>query len=656
MFHSDRKNRLSLERLEDRHLMAVDLLTGGSASGVVISSGGSSDYIAEVVQQLDVLKIRGANGNDQGSTWESFGEIYSSLNGHVQSFDASSINTIEFYGFGGNDQFTNYSTTRSTMRGGSGNDTLWGYGAIDVLYGGDGNDYLVGGANNDVLFGGAGNDQLWGQDGTDHLDGGDGEDTISGGAGSDFIRGGAGIDNLWGHGGDDRILGGPGQDQIVGGNGDDHIEGGNGNDRIWGYAGRDFVIGGYGNDIIYGGLGNDVLLGSAGNDTLWGESGRDTLLGEAGHDNLAGGDQDDTLLGGTGNDRLWGQAGNDLLVGDDGNDLLMGGIGNDTLRGWTGDDSLWGQAGNDSIYGGSGNDYLRGNEGNDNLYGERGVDRLYGDSGNDGLFGGLGEKDTLYGGTGADRFLSIALRTAKYESYWASNFHRWFGIKNYRLVRYDAPVDQLADFNASEDAVIHFKNSNAQSVPLSGAGVISFSAGRWTESEIQRVDTALGNLHRETGNTKLLKTASGKTMTLERAGRQLTGTFFAGGWNTGTKIAFTDLSFRRDINLWMTIYHEFGHNWDDAGENRFVPAFRRLSGWDRTFSTGDTASSDGNKWYYRNNSNVNYARAYGRWSPHEDYATTWETYFAQKYHGTTNGNNLVVSKIRNLDAFFDSIG
>ena len=38
--------------------------------------------------------------------------------------------------------------------------------------------------------------------------------------------------------------------------------------------------------------------------------------------------------------------------------------------------------------------------------------------------------------------------------------------------------------------------------------------------------------------------------------------------------------------------------------------------------------------------------------PGEDYATTWESYFMDKYHGTTMGNTVVQSKYDNLDLLF----
>jgi len=43
---------------------------------------------------------------------------------------------------------------------------------------------------------------------------------------------------------------------------------------------------------------------------------------------------------------------------------------------------------------------------------------------------------------------------------------------------------------------------------------------------------------------------------------------------------------------------------------------------------------------------------YSRLSPGEDWATTWETYFMDKYHGTLLGNNRVQTKYNNLDLLF----
>lgn len=153
-----------------------------------------------------------------------------------------------------------------------------------------------------------------------------------------------------------------------------------------------------------------------------------TMVGKGGHDSLTGGEKDDyiygdfklgsyaatgisgndTLRGRGGHDRLYGEAGVDVLYGDSGYDYLFGGSDRDYLYGGTDGDSLYGESGDDCLYGESGYDYLNGGTGNDYLYGGSQTDTLVGDSGNDYLngFGStLYEKDSLYGGADADRFV-----------------------------------------------------------------------------------------------------------------------------------------------------------------------------------------------------------------------------------------------------------
>ena len=65
-----------------------------------------------------------------------------------------------------------------TLKGGSGDDRLYGFDKNDQIEGNDGADRLAGGAGNDTLTGGAGNDLL---------DGGAGSDILTGGAGDDWF-------------------------------------------------------------------------------------------------------------------------------------------------------------------------------------------------------------------------------------------------------------------------------------------------------------------------------------------------------------------------------------------------------------------------------------------------------------------------------------
>ena len=69
--------------------------------------------------------------------------------------------------------------TGGTLKGGSGDDRLYGFDKNDQIDGNAGADRLAGGAGDDTLKGGAGNDLL---------DGGAGADILTGGAGKDWFR------------------------------------------------------------------------------------------------------------------------------------------------------------------------------------------------------------------------------------------------------------------------------------------------------------------------------------------------------------------------------------------------------------------------------------------------------------------------------------
>lgn len=60
-----------------------------------------------------------------------------------------------------------FSGAAMTIRGGAGNDVIWGNSGENRLFGDEGNDRIIGGAGNDVIVGGAGNDTLNGFGGDD---------------------------------------------------------------------------------------------------------------------------------------------------------------------------------------------------------------------------------------------------------------------------------------------------------------------------------------------------------------------------------------------------------------------------------------------------------------------------------------------------------
>ena len=139
-----------------------------------------------------------------------------------------------------------------------GNDDLRGGEGDDLMYGGGGGDTLHGGTGDDSLSGDAGNDRVYGDDGDDVMSGGAGDDRMTGGTGNDALSGDAGKDYINAGTGDDTLSGGDGNDKLVGGSGSDTIDGGAGDDHMWGGnwwkdgASDTFVItAGGGKDMIH---------------------------------------------------------------------------------------------------------------------------------------------------------------------------------------------------------------------------------------------------------------------------------------------------------------------------------------------------------------------------------------------------------------------
>jgi Ca2+-binding RTX toxin-like protein len=326
----------------------------------------------------------------------------------------------------GDDTITIDTTISANLKGGKGNDKLYGSSVNDILAGGDNNDILEGRNGNDVLFGETGDDTLRGGNGNDILNGGTGKDILEGGNENDELLGNEGVDTLRGGNGNDLLDGGDdkdimygdaGEDTLYGGQGNDEMYGGSEEDVLFGESGSDILRGGddsdllageEGDDILYGDAGDDFLYGGTENDTLYGDAndgklfGNDKLFGEEGDDILYGEAGDDELAGGDGIDQLYGGLGNDSLNGGSENDKLYGDAGDDKLYGDAGDDELAGGAGDDQLYGGIDNDTLNGGDDNDQLFGEDGNDILKGEANNDELAGGA-DADTLYGGAGDDK-------------------------------------------------------------------------------------------------------------------------------------------------------------------------------------------------------------------------------------------------------------
>ena len=95
-----------------------------------------------------------------------------------------------------NDKIYNYASSKVTILGGSGADTITNWGAGASMDGGTGNDVIWGDSGNDTLSGDANNDKLHGEEGNDKIHGGTGNDTLWGGGGNDSLWGNAGTDTF----------------------------------------------------------------------------------------------------------------------------------------------------------------------------------------------------------------------------------------------------------------------------------------------------------------------------------------------------------------------------------------------------------------------------------------------------------------------------
>lgn len=130
-----------------------------------------------------------------------------------------------------------------------------------TLTGTEGDDLLRGGPGDDRLFGAGGDDILLGGPGDDALFGGDGDDELHGGPGDDLLRGGAGSDALVALEGSDTLQGDTGPDLLVALDGPDRL---GAPDQLFGGFGADTLIGDDG-DAMEGGPGTDSFAVA-----LWG--------------------------------------------------------------------------------------------------------------------------------------------------------------------------------------------------------------------------------------------------------------------------------------------------------------------------------------------------------------------------------------------------
>jgi len=227
----------NLEQLESRRLLSSVDLVGGVLT--VLGSQGKDDITISL---------------KEGST----NQLSVNLNGAIDNFNVSAVNSVFVYGRTGDD-----SMMVSNLNGVVPFAVFMG--------GGEDKDIIVGGNFDDTLRGGEKDDMLTGGRGDDSLAGDDDNDVLTGGVGDDYLIGGAGNDILAGNGGADYLKGGADNDRMSGGNDNDELWGSEGNDSLFGDDGDDFLVGGLDDDDLDGGAGSDQLYGQLGNDDFFGD-------------------------------------------------------------------------------------------------------------------------------------------------------------------------------------------------------------------------------------------------------------------------------------------------------------------------------------------------------------------------------------------------
>ncbi|MDB5801467.1 MAG: hemolysin-type calcium binding domain protein [Rhodocyclales bacterium] len=217
-----------------------------------------------------------------------------------------------------------------SLKGTSGNDTIYGTTGSDTLSGLGGNDYLYGDGGNDTLDGGAGNDFLYGGTGKNtYLFGrGSGADKINSGlyssqiSTSDIVQLGANIAKTDIEVRRIETVTYVGGEPIVTHDLQISIKGTT-DKIIWGAyfdtpAGAGTVKFSDGSSLSYSALSSLAIAGSTGNDYLYGSVASETIAGGPGNDTLYGGGGKDVFDGGAGNDFIYGQAQSTYLFGKGG--------------------------------------------------------------------------------------------------------------------------------------------------------------------------------------------------------------------------------------------------------------------------------------------------------------------------------------------------
>jgi hypothetical protein len=182
---------------------------------------------------------------------------------------------------------------------------------------------------------------------------------------------------------------------------------------------------------------------------------------------------------------------------------------------------------------------------------------FHGGAGDDTFYNFTDKKVTAHGGEGNDALFSRG----------DAELRGGAGADRILVMHGSKPTTDAAD---PKDAVLTFQNGSRD----------------WTNEEIERVDAAFAILHKETGNTALLKTKAGGALTFYRSADLKEGDLGAND-NRGT-IRLSDLALNRPVGVVGTVLHEIGHNWDTENDN--WTQFLEMNGWTKTPPSSPEAS------------------------------------------------------------------
>lgn len=350
-----------------------DAILGFEGADLMTGLAGNDSY--QVDDAGDVVNEAVGGGNDTIATSVSY---TLGVQSEVETLRAANAFGIDDLLLTGND-------IANRLEGNSGRNTLRGGGGDDVMYGLAGNDTLRGDGGNDSLYGGLGDDTYVVDDAGDQVfeTAGEGRDwlilaasyTLAAGQSIEEVSLSEGQAVTWPWGPAEPLnFTGNELGQFIDGNEANNVlDGGGGDDVIDGRSGADTLIGGAGADDLTGGAGADTLIGGVDDDRYHVDA-FDTVIELAGEgvDNVyanfsytLGANLEYLWLGGAGDIDGTGNAMGNSIEGNEGANRLDGGAGIDVLRGMGGNDTLIGGSEGDAMDGGTGVDTMIGGTGDD---------------------------------------------------------------------------------------------------------------------------------------------------------------------------------------------------------------------------------------------------------------------------------------------------